>query len=151
LLSGLPYSPLTNAGTAIFVGPGAGLGTTGAELRDDEISTARLPWQKFFDLKAQKGLKLMGWKRAVFVDARNLLDLKNQTALFQTTGDITDEVAYASRVQAHRETLGAWYRQNNVNLNSLSQAGTGVRNEVDLYLLQQAECRFGNCDKAVQR
>ena len=147
LLSGLPYSPLTNAAGNLFVGPGAGLGVTGAELRDDEISTARLPWQKFFDLKAQKGLKLMGWNAQVFVDARNLLDLRNQTALFQTTGDITDEVAYASLVQSHRETLGAGTAQNNVNLNSLSQAGTGVRNEVDLYLLQQAECRFGNCDK----
>ena len=147
MISGLPYSPLSNAGTAIFVGPGAALGTTGAELRDDEISTGRLPWQKIFDLKAQKGLKLMGWNAQVFIDARNILDLKNQIALFQTSGDIVDEVAYGARVQSHRETLGGGAQQDNVNLTSLAAAGAGVRNEVDLYLLQQAEARFGNGDK----
>ena len=147
VLSGLPYSPLTPAGTSIFIGPGAGLGTTGTELRDDEISTARMPWQKFLDLKAQKGLKLMGWNAQVFVDARNVLDIKNQTAVFQTTGDITDEAAYSARVLAHRQTVGGGTAQDKIDLRSLSSAGTGVRNAVDLYLLQQAEARFGNADQ----
>ena len=34
-----------------------------------------------------------------------------------------------------------------IDLNSLDRAGQGVRNEVDLYLLQGAEARFGNGDK----
>jgi hypothetical protein len=50
-------------------------------------------------------------------------------------------------VQAHRETLGGGAQQANVDLTSLASAGTGVRNAVDLYLLQKAEERFGNGDK----
>ena len=149
ILSGQAYTKLTpgSSGTSALIGPGAGLGVTGATLADQEISTGHLPWQKFFDLKAQKGLKLMGWNAQVFVDARNLFDIKNQTAVFQTSGDITDEDVFAARVQSHRETLGGGAQQANVDLTDLGTAGAGVRNEVDLYLLQQAECRFGNCDK----
>ncbi|MGQ0560686.1 MAG: TonB-dependent receptor [Gemmatimonadota bacterium] len=150
VLSGLPYSPLTQAAGNIFIAGqagGAGLGVTGAELEDDEISTARLPWMTFFDLKAQKGLKLMGWNAQVFVDARNVLDLNNQTGIFQTTGDITDEAVYETRVEAHRQTLGGGTIQDRVDLRSLTSAGEGVRNEVDLFLLQQAEARFGNGDQ----
>jgi outer membrane receptor protein involved in Fe transport len=150
VLSGLPYSPLSNGAGNIFIAGqagGAGLGVTGATLADDEISTARLPWQTFFDLKAQKGLKLMGWNAQVFVDARNVLDLKNQTGIFQTTGDITDEDVYTTRVESHRQTLGGGVIQDRVDLRSATAAGAGVRNIVDLYLLQQAEMRFGNGDQ----
>lgn len=150
LLSGLPYSPLSNAAGNLLIAGEAGnanLGVTGAELADDEISTARLPWQSFFDLKLQKGLKLMGWNAQVFADARNVLDLKVQNAVFQTTGDITDDAVYQTRVESHRQTLGGGTLQDRVDLRSLTAAGTGVRNAVDLYLLQQAEQRFGNGDQ----
>ena len=147
ILSGLPYSPLENTAGNILIGPGAGLGVTGAELQDDEVSTARMPWQKFFDLKATKGLSLMGWNAQLFLDARNVLDIENRIQIFQSTGDITDEEVYATRITAHRNTLGGGTSQPNINLNSLASAGTGVRNEVDLYMLQQAEARFGNADK----
>ncbi|MGQ0813187.1 MAG: TonB-dependent receptor [Gemmatimonadota bacterium] len=150
LLSGLPYSPLTLGAGNIFIAGqagGSGLGVTGAELADDEISTARLPWQTFFDLKAQKGLRVMGWSAQVFLDARNVLDLKNQTGLFQTTGDITDEEVYRTRIEAHRQTLGGGNVSDRVDLRTQAAAGAGVRNVVDLYLLQQAEARFGNGDQ----
>lgn len=150
VLSGLPYSPLTNGAGNIFIAGtagGAGLGVTGATLADDEISTARLPWQKYFDLKAQKGLKLMGWNAQVFLDARNLLDLENQVGIFQTTGDITDEEVYRTRIESHRQTLGGGTQQDRVDLRSMSAAGSGVRNEVDLYMLQKAEALFGNGDQ----
>lgn len=150
LLSGLPYSPLENGAGNIFIAGNAGnagLGVTGATLADDEISTARLPWQTYFDLKAQKGLKLMGWNAQVFLDARNVLDIKNQTGIFQTTGDITDEEVYRTRIESHRQTLGGGTIQERVDLRSATSAGSGVRNAVDLYLLQQAEARFGNGDQ----
>lgn len=146
LLSGLPYSPLANGAGNVFIGPGAGLGVTGATLRDDEISTARMPWQKFFDLKAQKGLKLAGLNAQVFLDARNILDIRNQTGVFQTTGDVIDEQVYQAYVDEHRNILGGGSPQDQVDLRSLTAAGSGVLNEVDLYLLQQAEARFGNAD-----
>jgi outer membrane receptor protein involved in Fe transport len=148
-LSGLPYSPLAEGAGNFFIAGdagGAGLGVTGAILADDEISSARMPWQTFFNLKAQKGLRLMGWNAQVFVDARNILDLKTQTGIFQTTGDITDEEVYSTRIEAHRQTLGGGNIQDNIDLRSLSAAGTGVRNDVDLYMLQQTEARYGNGD-----
>lgn len=150
ILSGLPYSPLTNGAGNIFIAGnagGSGLGVTGAELADDEISTARLPWQRYFDLKAQKGLKLMGWNAQVFLDARNVLDLENQTGIFQTTGDITDEDVYRTRIESHRQTLGGGTMQDRIDLRTATAAGAGVRNDVDRYLLQQAEARFGNGDQ----
>jgi hypothetical protein len=147
VLSGLPYSPLENTAGNILIGPGAGLGTTGAELQDDEISTATMPWQKHFDLKATKGLSLMGWNAQLFLDARNVLDIENRNAIFQSTGDLTDEEVYSTRILSHRNTLGGGTAQAQVDLNSLERAGAGVRNIVDLYLLQQAEARFGNADK----
>jgi outer membrane receptor protein involved in Fe transport len=143
-ISGLPYSPVTDVGQAIVTGPPTDI--FAGELRDDEISTARMPWQKTFDLKAQKGLRLMGWNANVFLDARNVLDLENQTGVFLTTGDIADESAFDLVVASHRQTLGGGVSVDRINLASLSDAGAGVRNEVDLIALRRAEARFGNGD-----
>ena len=145
LASGQAYTPLDASGFA-FIGPGAGLGVTGATLKDDEISTARLPWQKFIDLKAQKGLTLLGWNASLFLDARNVLDLRNQTNVFQTTGDVIDESFYTVRINAHRSLVGGGQAQETIDIRNLAAAGDGVSNEVDLYMLQQAEIRFGNGD-----
>ncbi len=144
-ISGLPYTPLANVADNLLVN-GQSLGVTGAELRDDEISTARLPWQKTFDLKAQKGLRLMGWNANVFLDARNVLDLENWNGVYVHTGDLVDEGVFQSLVSAHRQTLGGGVTIDRINLGSLASAGEGVRNEVDLVSLRRAEARFGNGD-----
>jgi hypothetical protein len=143
-ISGLPYSPVTDVGDALVTGPPTGLFS--GELRDDEISTARMPWIKTFDLKAQKGLRLMGWNAQVFVDARNVLDLENRSSVFLTTGDIHDEEVFNSQINSTRRTLGGGDLQSNINLSSLEVAGAGVRNEVDLVSLRRVEARFGNGD-----
>jgi hypothetical protein len=143
-ISGLPYSPVTDVGQALVTGPPTDI--FAGELRDDEISTARMPWQKAFDLKAQKGLRLMGWNANVFIDARNVLDLTNTTGVFLTTGDITDDAAFDVRVASHRQTLGGGSTQDRIDLSSLDDAGAGVRNEVDLVALRRAERLFGNGD-----
>jgi hypothetical protein len=146
-LSGLPYTPLDNTAGNILIGPGANLGVTGASLRDDEVSTAVMPWQRHFDLRATKGLTIGGKNAQVFVDARNVLDIENRLLVFQSTGDLVDEAAYEVRVDAHRNTLGGGVAQAVVDLHTMASAGLGVRNEVDLYLLQQAEARYGNGDQ----
>ena len=149
VLSGLPYSPLSNTAGNIIIGPGPGvsLGTTGAVLKDDEVSTARTPWQRSFDLKATKGMSLMGWNAQLFIDARNVLDIENRLFVFQSTGDVTDEEVYQTRINSHRNTLGGGASQAQIDLSSLTAAGAGITNEVDLYLVQQAEARFGNGDQ----
>jgi outer membrane receptor protein involved in Fe transport len=149
VLSGLPYSPLANTAGNIIIGPGPGvsLGVTGAELKDDEISTARTPWQRHFDLKATKGMRLMGWNAQLFVDARNVLDIENRLFVFQSTGDVTDEEVYQTRIISHRNTLGGGTAQPQINLTSLAAAGGGITDEVNLYLVRQAEARFGNGDQ----
>jgi hypothetical protein len=148
-LSGLPYSPLSNTAGNIIIGPGPGvsLGVTGAELKDDEVSTARTPWQRHFDLKASKGVRLLGWSTQLFIDARNVLDIENRLFVFQSTGDVTDEEVYQTRIRAHRNTLGGGNAQAEIDLTSLQSAGAGVTNEVNLYLVRQAEARFGNGDQ----
>ena len=143
-ISGLPYSPVTDVGQAVVTGPPSGL--FAGELRDDEISTARSPWIKAFDLKAQKGLRVAGFNAQVFLDARNLLDLENRTGIFLTTGDVTDENVLSQIVDSHRQTLGGGISQDRIDLASLSAAGEGVRNVVDLVSLRRVEQRFGNGD-----
>jgi hypothetical protein len=143
-ISGLPYSPLTDVGQAVVTGPPSGL--FAGELRDAEISTARTPWIKSFDLKAQKGVRLMGLNAQVFLDARNVLDLENRTGIFLTTGDITDENVLSQIVDSHRQTLGGGITQDRIDLSSLSAAGEGVRNLVDLVSLRRVEARFGDGD-----
>jgi hypothetical protein len=51
------------------------------------------------------------------------------------------------KVEAHRQTLGGGTLQDRIDLRTLASAGVGVNNPVDLYMLQQAEARFGNGDK----
>ena len=114
---------------------------------DDEVSTARTPWQRSFDLKATKGMSLMGWNAQLFIDARNVLDIENRLFVFQSTGDVTDEEVYQTRINSHRNTLGGGASQAQIDLSSLTAAGAGITNEVDLYLVQQAEARFGNGDQ----
>jgi hypothetical protein len=143
-ISGLPYSPVTEVGQAVVTGPPSGL--FAGELRDDEVSTARSPWIKSFDLKAQKGIRLMGWNAQVFLDARNLLDLENRTGIFLTTGDVTDENVLSQIVDSHRQTLGGGTAIDHIDLSSLAAAGEGVRNAVDLVSLRRVEQRFGNGD-----
>jgi len=144
-LSGLSYSPVTDVGSSIVTGPPSGL--FAGELRDQEISTARLPWTKTFDLKAAKGLTVMGWNAQLFLDARNLLDLENRNGVFLTTGDVVDEAVYDEIVLSHRRTLGGGTLQEVVNLTSLASAGEGVANDADLVSLQRVEERFGNGDR----
>ncbi len=141
-VSGFPFSPVTDVGQAIVTGPPSGL--FAGELRDDEVSTARMPWNKTFDLKAQKGLRLMGWNTNLFVDARNVLDLENQTGVFLTNGDIGDEGVFQQIIAGHRQTLGGGVAVERIDLSTLADAGSGVRNEVDLIALRRAEARFGN-------
>ena len=144
-LSGLPYSPLAEAGSAILTGPPTAFGNAG-ELRDDEISTARTPWIKSFDLKVQKGVRLMGWNAQIFLDARNVLDLENRTGIFLTTGDITDEFVFDQIVASQRQTLGGGVEIDRMDLSSLASAGGNIRNDVNLVALRRAEARFGNGD-----
>ena len=144
-VSGFPYSPITDVGQAIVVGPPSAIGNAG-ELRDDEVSTARMPWQKIFDLKVQKGLRIAGLSSNLFLDARNLLDLENRLGVVLSSGDLTDEGVMESIVSGHRQTLGGGTVSDRVDLSSLETAGSGVTNAADLVALRRVEARFGNGD-----
>jgi outer membrane receptor protein involved in Fe transport len=142
-ISGLPYTPLV---CGALITAQSGLGTSCSILADRDVDTRRLPWQKTFDLKAQKGLSIAGWNTSVFLDARNVLDLKNITSVWATTGDITEESNFADVVLQRRAQLGGGEAQSNIDLTSLASAGAGVANQVDLVLLRRTEARFGNGD-----
>jgi outer membrane receptor protein involved in Fe transport len=142
--SGLPYSPVTNVGEALVTGPPTDIFS--GELRDDEISTAAMPWIRNFDLRVTKGVNVSGLNARVFLDARNLLNLENRTGIFLTTGDIIDDDAFDRIVASHRQELGGGTAVDEVDLASLDAAGDGVATMVDLVLLRRAEARFGNGD-----
>jgi outer membrane receptor protein involved in Fe transport len=142
--SGLPYSPVTNVGEALVTGPPTDIFS--GELRDDEISTAALPWVRNFDLRVTKGLTVSGLNARVFMEGRNLLNLENRTGIFLTTGDIIDNEAFDKIVASHRQELGGGVAQDELDLSSVDAAGTGVATMVDLIMLRRAEARFGNGD-----
>ena len=58
-----------------------------------------------------------------------------------------DEGTIATGVEIARENVGGGQVRGNIDLTTLHNAQPGVRNEVDLYMLQQAEQRFGNGDQ----
>jgi len=142
--SGQPYTPLADVGEALpTCWP---CGANSGVLADDEISSAVGPWSKNFDLKASKGVSLMGYSASVFLDVRNLFDFENWTAIYQHTGDIVAEDSFDRLVLSERQSVGGGVVRDEIDLTSLSDAGAGVTNDVDLYLLQRAEARFGDGD-----
>jgi hypothetical protein len=143
--SGTPYTRLAQSGSFLLEN-NQGLGTTGAQLADDEMNTAALPWLKIFDLQVRKGLSVMGWRAQAFAMITNVLDLENITGVYATSGDVREERVFNQLIESHRSSLGGNALQNEIDVRSLSAAGEGIANEVDLILAQRAEARFGNGD-----
>jgi hypothetical protein len=143
--SGTPYTRLVPQGDFLLEN-NQGLGTTGAQLADDEMNTATLPWLKIFDLQVRKGLSVMGWRAQAFAMITNVLDMENITGVWATTGDIFEERVFLQRIESNRRFLGGNQLQDEIDLRSLALAGEGIANEVDLVLVRRAEARFGNAD-----
>jgi hypothetical protein len=116
------------------------------ELKDGEISSGRMPWQRHIDMRLVRSIRVAGMETHVVVDARNVFDLENRLRVFQTTDGVDSEWYYREQIAAHRATLGGGQVSDRLDLRSRERAGPGVTNDVNLYLLRGAERRFGNGD-----
>lgn len=138
LASGLPYTRLVNQGNG-QVGPPTIAG--GGGVPAEQLNASRGPALRSFDLRLTKGFNVMGVGARAFVDARNPLNLANTNRVFVETGTIHNQ---------------KWWDLQMDNL-MLGQSGTGAvqdmviadwpdENELNKYMLAQAEERFGDGD-----
>jgi len=149
VLSGLPYTPLTNVGGGATA-PGTNFGLTAAQSGD--INSASTPWTKNLDLRLNKGLKLGRLDVTAFADIRNLFNWKNIVGLFAETNDVTNSVFQHNTIASEFSNLSN-EASNNGALRAdgavmLNHCGTwaGEAGPVDCVELQRAEARFGNGD-----
>jgi hypothetical protein len=149
VLSGLPYTPLTNVGGGATA-PGTTFGLTATQAGD--INSASTPWTKYLDLRLNKGLKLGRVEVTAFADIRNLFNFKNITGLFAETNDVTNLVFEHNTIAGEFVKLaneasanGALRSDGAVTLNNCGGWG-GAAGPVDCVELQRTEARFGNGD-----
>jgi len=147
VLSGLPYTPLTNVGGGATA-PGTNFGLTASQSGD--VNSATTPWVKYLDLRINKGLKLGRVDVTAFADIRNLLNFKNITGLFAETNDVTNAIFQHNTIAAEFVNLnneakaaGALNPDGSVTLGDCSTWG-GSAGPVDCVELKRAEARFGN-------
>jgi hypothetical protein len=136
-------SYLTLTGLAQFAGPSIAsdfditLALRAISPPNDAENTS---WITRFDGRISYAVNVRGISGALWLNAYRL------AGSTQFLDNPLDLQARNSRIGSDRATLGNGQLVDVVNLSSLVAAGDGVRNEVDLYLLQQAESRFGNGD-----
>ncbi|HWH03892.1 MAG TPA: TonB-dependent receptor [Gemmatimonadales bacterium] len=151
VLSGLPYTPIENAGGG-QTAPGTNFGLTATQAGD--VNSATTPWTKYLDLRINKGLKLGRLDVTAFADIRNVFNWKNITALFAETNDVTNSIYQHNQIASEFVNLSNEANSNGA-LNAATQAvnlpancGTwkGEAGPVDCVELKRAEARFGNGD-----
>jgi hypothetical protein len=129
------------------------------------LNTARLPAYKALDMRFTKGFNVAGVNLLAYLDARNILNLRNVLAVYVTTNDVTSSVeraryfqADSSRLAAQAAASGVYQPDGTVDLTfggarasgcgaftteSGDQALTAVQ---DCVYLVRAEERWGNGD-----
>lgn len=114
---------------------------------DFGFQTIESSWVTRFDARLARTVDIGGLRGSVFIDGLRLLGSSRYLDHF-------DQLAFQAQIEEARVILGNGVINDNLDLTSLTTAGFGVLNEVDLYFLQQAEARFGNgngmFDKAEQ-
>jgi hypothetical protein len=90
VLSGLPYTRLTNNGdgqTAPHLD--CGLGCVPLQ---PQPNNAVLPWTKIVDLRVNKGFRVGPYDWTVYADVRNVFNFRNIVSLFAETGDVVNDL-----------------------------------------------------------
>src|SRR6185437_8062900 len=118
VLSGLPYTPIENAGGG-QTAPGTNFGLTATQAGD--VNSATTPWTKYLDLRINKGLKLGRLDVTAFADIRNVFNWKNITALFAETNDVTNSIYQHNQIASEFVNLSNEANSNGA-LNAATQA-----------------------------
>ncbi|HUF51107.1 MAG TPA: TonB-dependent receptor [Longimicrobiales bacterium] len=137
MASGLPYTRLVNVGDGQRGPPTvAGLGGIPAE----QLNASRGPGFKAFDLRLTKGFTVMGRGARAFADMRNPFNIATTNQVFMETGTIENDVYWTLTTQ---EVLNNQFGIGTPRDMVISQ---WPENEVNRYMLAQAETRWGNGD-----
>jgi hypothetical protein len=157
LVSGLPYTQLTNVGNGQTSFGGTGFGLV-AEREDDQLNASSLPWQYIFDLRVTKGLRLGPTDWTLYADFRNLLNITNVVGVFAETGDVTNErfqenTVSPELVRLRQDAGGGRVVTDPVSgleaidvrdCSLIAGPWSGSGGAADCLLVQQAEARFGD-------
>jgi outer membrane receptor protein involved in Fe transport len=145
--SGAPYTRLVNNGTGALAPGGRGSPA-------EQVNSSRLPWTKRLDLRVAKTLRAGGRGWTVYLDARNVLNMRNLVALFAETGGTTNDVHRAQTIGgtfgsgeygilwSEASDNGALQPDTTVNLGGCAGWGSPV----NCVALTRVERRFGNGD-----
>ncbi len=160
-LSGEAYTTCGTVGGAEFIKASEvrGGGCPRNAPFEDGINSARLPDQKFLDMRFVKGLKLGGSNLSFYLDARNILNFKNITDIFIATKDINSGGDFTNfktdpitRFTNDAATTGVLTADNSADLR-FSGAGLkgcsnwlGAGGAASCVNLVRAEARYGNGD-----
>ncbi len=150
-VSGLPYTRLINDGSGQLA-PFVQYGLTGTGI--EPINSSTMPWNKFLDVRVNKGLRLGRIDWTFFADVRNPLNFRNVTSLFAETGDVTNpknrqlQVANeTAQLDNEASANGALLSNGDVDLKTIPcSSWSGDAGPVNCVMLQRTEARFGNGD-----
>jgi hypothetical protein len=137
MASGLPYTRLINSGNGQTGPPTvAGLGGIPAE----QLNASRGPGLKVFDLRFTKGFQVAGRGAQAFVDFRNPFNIATTNSVFMETGTIENDVYW------NLTTEQVLTNQFGIGTPTDMVIALWPENDVNKYMLQQAETRFGDGD-----
>ncbi len=148
-VSGLPYTRLINTGSGQLA-PFLLYGLTGDAV--EPINSSTMPWNKFLDVRVNKGLRLGRIDWTFFADVRNVLNFRNVTSVFAETGDVTNPknrklqlANEAAQLESEATTNGALLPNGDVDLKTIPcSSWSGDAGPVDCVMLQRTEARFGD-------
>jgi uncharacterized protein YkuJ len=138
--SGLPFTRLLNQANG-QTGPPSDAGLEGQPA--EALNASRMPAEKRFDLRITKGFEVAGRGARLFVDLRNPLGIVNTNAVYLETGSITN-------TRFRDDLFDAYLREPTLDGDNLIDdfviADENAESALNRYMLEQAECRFGDCD-----
>lgn len=146
--SGLPYVRLINVGSGVLAPE------NDFAFGASAVGPGRLPWTRTLDLRARKALHASGITGSLYLDVRNLLDLRNALGAYAETGTQTNPLYQTNLLSPEFANLhleasqnGALLSGNAVDLRPDCSTWTGTTaGPVDCAALRQVERRFGNGD-----
>ena len=140
LASGLPYTRLQNVGSGQTGPPtAAGLGGTPAE----DLNASRTPPFKSLDLRFHRGFRVGDKRLRAFADLRNPLHFANTTRVWLETGEISNAL---DRDQSLFALMSDATLDGDALVDDFNIMTESPENELNKYMLMQAEARFGNGD-----